>query len=252
MTTKAVKIKNYLTQAEEREQLILKHLPQIKYIAQRIAVGLPPNVEVEDLISAGVIGLLDALSKFDESRGVKFRTYAEVRIHGAIVDSLRELDWAPRSLRRKRKEVERAYARVEQRLGRAATDEEIAQELGIGIQQLHALLDKLKGLNIGHFTLGGTTEGNLDTDDFVLKYTPTKGEDSPFQTCLRAEMRGILTRLIDQLPEREKLVMNLYHYEELTMREVGGILGVNESRVCQLHTRAMLRLRGKLQNVLKR
>lgn len=251
MTSNALKTTAY-QQGEEREQLILQHLPQIKYIAQRIAVGLPAHVELEDLVSAGVIGLMDALEKFDKSKGVQFKTYAEVRIHGAILDSLRVQDWAPRSLRRKIKEVGKAYAKVEQQLGRAASDEDIARELGLEIGEFHVLLDQLKGLNIGHFQFAGPDNRGLDADNGALQYTPSREEDIPFQLCLRQELRSVLAELIEQLPERERLVITLYHYEELTMREVGEILGVNESRICQLHTRAMLRLRGKLQRKLRR
>jgi len=251
MTSNALRTRAY-QQGGEREQIILRHLPQIKYIAQRVAVGLPPHVELEDLISAGVIGLLDALEKFDESKGVQFKTYAEVRIHGAILDSLREQDWAPRSLRRKVKEVAKAYGKVEQQLGRAASDEEIAQELGLEIGKFHVLLDQLKGLNIGHFQFAGQDNRGLDTDDVVLQSIPSREEITPFQFCMRQELRSILAELIELLPERERLVITLYHYEELTMREVGEILGVNESRICQLHTRAILRLRGRLQKRLKR
>lgn len=251
MTSNALKKNVYQEYGAEREDLILQHLPQIKYVAQRIAVGLPSNVELEDLISAGVIGLLDAVEKFDETKGVKFGTYAEVRIHGAIVDSLRELDWAPRSLRSRRRELEAAYAKVEQHLGRAASDEEVAAELGLDIVQFQALLGRLKGLSIGRFRTGAQGEQEPQADNLVLEYLPSQEEDGPFEICLKQELKKILAQLIEELPERERLVMTLYHFEELTMREVGEILGVNESRVCQLHTRAMLRLRGKLKKRLK-
>lgn len=252
MATRALGTKSDQELGEGRDQIILQHLPQIKYIAQRISLGLPPNVEVDDLISAGVIGLLDALEKFDPAKGVQFKSYAEVRIRGAILDSLRALDWAPRSLRRKRKELEKSYARVEQRLGRAASDEEVAEELGLEIKEFHVLMDQLQGLNIGQFEIAGQDRGNVDADNPPLKYVLDQGEDSPFHCCLKEELKSILAKMIDHLPERERLVVTLYHYEELTMREVGKILGVNESRVCQLHTRAMLRLRGKLGRLLKK
>jgi RNA polymerase sigma factor FliA len=252
MGSNTLKIKAYQTPSSERERLILAHLPQIKYIAQRIALRLPPDVQLDDLISAGILGLLDAVEKFDERKGVQFKTYAEVRIRGAILDSLRDLDWAPRSLRKRSKEVEEAYARLEQKLGRSASDSEVAEELNLGIAAFHALLDQLKSLHIGHFKVSRGSQENADADDLPLRYIPVQDEESPFNVCLKSELRELLARLVEQLPEREQLVVALYYYEELTMREIGQILGVNESRVCQLHTRAMLRLRGKMQRILKR
>ena len=249
----ALKIKAYQRPEEERETIVLQHLPQIRYIAQRIAVKLPPDVQLDDLISAGVIGLLDAYEKFDQSKGVQFKTYAEVRIRGAILDSLRDLDWAPRSLRKRSKEVEEAYSRVEQRLGRAATDSEVASELGMKIQSFHHLLDQLKGLNIGHFQIAEQANGARDPDDMPLRYVPAADEDeSPFEVCLKSEMRDLMIKFIKKLPEREQLVIALYYDEELTMKEIGKVLGVNESRISQLHTRAMLRLRARLQKAVRR
>jgi RNA polymerase sigma factor FliA len=252
MGSNMLKVKAYHTEGSERERTILAHLPQIKYIAQRIAVRLPPDVQLDDLISAGILGLLDAVEKFDKSKGVQFKTYAEVRIRGAILDSLRDLDWAPRSLRKRSKEVEEAYVRLEQRLGRSASDSEVADELNIDIASFHTLLDQLKSLNIGHFKVGRNDHENADADDLPLRYVSAQEEESPFNICLKSELRQLLARLVEQLPEREQLVVALYYYEELTMREIGQILGVNESRVCQLHTRAMLRLRGKMQRILKK
>lgn len=254
MATNALQVKDaYVNAEKEREKVVLQHLPQIKYIAQRIAVKLPPDVQLDDLISAGVIGLLDAYEKFDEGKGVKFKTYAEVRIRGAILDSLRELDWAPRSLRKRSKEVEDALIRVEQRMGRAATDTDVAKELEMRLKDYHVLLDQLKGLNIGHFQVADSNSQGDDEDDPPLRYVPVSGEDdSPFQICLKHEVRGVLAQLIKKLPEREQLVISLYYDEELTMKEIGHVLGVNESRISQLHTRAMLRLRARLQKSLKR
>ncbi|HSR50112.1 MAG TPA: FliA/WhiG family RNA polymerase sigma factor [Acidobacteriota bacterium] len=254
----ALKVKAYQkstgqTPEERRDEVVLKHLQQIKYIAQRIAAKLPPDVQLDDLISAGVIGLLDAYEKFDENKGVKFKTYAEVRIRGAILDSLRDLDWAPRSLRKRSKEVEEAYARLEQRLGRSAEDEEIAEELGLSLKEFHALVDQLKGLNIGHFQIAEEAGDKGDSDDVPLRYVPAADEDdSPFEMCLKSEIREMLTKFIKILPEREQLVIALYYDEELTMKEIGKILGVNESRISQLHTRAMLRLRARMQKAFKR
>ncbi len=187
----------------ERDQLILDHLPQIKYIAQRIGLRVPTSVEMDDLIGAGIMGLLDAVDKFDESRGVQFKTYAELRIRGAILDSLRGLDWAPRSLRKLSKDIEAAYARLEQRHGRPATDEEIAKELDMEIGEYYSALDQLQGLNLGRFQVTDS-EQDADADSAPLKYIPTSDEDSPFETCRKEELKEILGRFIDMLPERER------------------------------------------------
>lgn len=253
MTAHSLKVDAYQNQqVEERNQVILEHLPQIRYIAQRMAMRLPPEVQLEDLISSGVIGLLDAYEKFDPSKGVSFRTYASVRIRGAILDNLRGLDWAPRDLRSRSREVEQTYARLEQMHGRPATDEEVAGELSLELSAFHSLLDQLNGLTIGHFRSGDEEGDGVDADNLPLWYSPISPVDSPFEAMGKLEMREQLARLIKQLPEREQLILSLYYKEELTMKEIGQILGVNESRVSQLHTRAILRLRAKIQAVLKR
>jgi RNA polymerase sigma factor for flagellar operon FliA len=236
--------------ADKRNQVILDHLPQIKFIAQRIALRLPPEIQLDDLISAGIIGLLDAYEKFDANEGVEFKTYADFRIRGAILDSLRGLDWAPRSLRKQSREVEHAYARLEQELGRAASDEEVAAELNMELGAYHTLLNQLNGLMIGHFAASEADAG-ITEDDLPLEYSPISASDSPFESVRKQEMREIIAGIIERLPEREQLVLSLYYREELTMKEIGQVLGVNESRVSQLHTRAVLRLRGKLSAALK-
>lgn len=232
--------------APEREQVILEHLPQIKYIAQRIAAKLPPQVEIGDLISAGVLGLLDALDKFDPSREVKFKTYAELRIKGAILDSLRSLDWAPRSLRKKSKDLEKVYKELEQRFGRPATDKEACDAMGLTLDEFFELVDEIKGLNLGSFheLASQDEEGG---GDLLVKYAPDAPQLDPFYLFHKSELVGILASAIDALPNKERLVVSLYYYDELTMKEIGEVLGVNESRVSQLHTKAMLRLRTKLR-----
>ena len=176
-----------------------------------------------------------------------------MRIRGAILDNLRGLDWAPRDLRSRSREVEQAYARLEQAHGRPATDDEVAQELDLELPAFQSLLDQLNGLTIGHFRSGDEEgEGGVDADNLPLWYSPISPVDSPFEAMGKVEMRELLARLIKQLPEREQLILSLYYREELTMKEIGQILGVNESRVSQLHTRAVLRLRAKLQAVLRR
>ncbi len=235
-------------QSSEREHLILEHLPQIKYIAQRISTKLPSHVELNDLVSAGVLGLLDAIEKFDPSRGVKFKTYAELRIKGAILDSLRNLDWAPRSLRKKSKDLEKVYKELEQKLGRPATDKEVSDELGISLEEFYELVDQIKGLNLGSFQ-DLTSQDDDRNGEPLVKYVPDSPQLDPFFLFRKSEIRNILSGAIDTLPKKERLVVSLYYYDELTMKEIGKVLGVNESRVSQLHTKAMLRLRTKLRKV---
>ncbi|MFH1574219.1 MAG: FliA/WhiG family RNA polymerase sigma factor [Acidobacteriota bacterium] len=231
-----------------REQLILEHLPQIKYIAHRISTKLPSHVELNDLISAGVLGLLDAVEKFDPTRGVKFKTYAELRVKGSILDSLRNLDWAPRSLRKRSKDLEKTYKELEQRLGRPATDKEVSDELGITLEEFYELVDQIKGLNLGSFHELGPQDDDRHSEP-LIKYVPDSPQMDPFFLFHKSELRGLLAGAIDALPKKERLVISLYYYDELTMKEIGTVLGVNESRVSQLHTKAMLRLRTKLRRV---
>jgi len=230
----------------EREALINETLPLIKHIAHRVATRLPSNIELQDLINAGVLGLLDAIDKFEPERNVKFKTYAEVRIRGAILDSLRNLDWAPRSLRKKSRDLERTYADLSQKLGRPATDEEMSEAMGADLEDFHALVDQLHGLTIGSFE--NLSDGE-DSDSY-LNYYPDDGSNDPFTRFQSNELTKLLVDAIDDLPEKERLVLSLYYYEEFTMKEIGSLLGVNESRVSQLHTKAMLRLRGKLGRVM--
>jgi len=233
----------------ERDGLILEHLPQIKYIAQRISTKLPSHVELNDLVSAGILGLLDAIEKFDPNRGVKFKTYAELRIKGAILDSLRNLDWAPRSLRKKSKDLERVYRDLEQRLGRPAADKEVCEAMEISLEEFYELVDQIKGLNLGSFQ---ELSGNQDEDknsEPLVKYVPDAPQMDPFFVYHKSEIQSILSGAIDTLPKKERLVVSLYYFDELTMKEIGKVLGVNESRVSQLHTKAMLRLRTKLRKV---
>src|SRR5436853_6101618 len=232
--------------AAERDALINETLPLIKHIAHRVATRLPSNIEMRDLINAGVLGLLDAVEKFEPERNVKFKTYAEVRIRGAILDSLRNLDWAPRSLRKKSKDLEKIYADLSQKLGRPATDEEISEAMGEDIEDFHALVDQLHGLTIGSF------ENLSDSDDSesYINYYPDDGSNDPYTKFESNELTRLLAGAIDELPEKERLVLSLYYFEEFTMKEIGALLGVNESRVSQLHTKATLRLRGRLAKLV--
>jgi RNA polymerase sigma factor for flagellar operon FliA len=232
--------------AAEREELIVNTLPLIKHIAHKVAIRLPNSIEIRDLINAGAIGLLDAIDKFDPERGVKFKTYAEVRIRGAIIDSLRSLDWAPRSLRKKSKDLEKVYTHLNQKLGREATDEEVSEACGKNIEDFHVLIDQLNGLTIGSF------ENTSDPDDKTgghIVYCADDGTNDPYLRFENKELTEILAAAIDDLPERERMVMSLYYYEEFTMKEIGALMGVNESRISQIHTKATLRLKGKLGSV---
>jgi RNA polymerase sigma factor FliA len=227
----------------EKGRVMVEHIPIVQFIARRIHERLPQHVPIEDLYSAGVIGLLDAFGRFDPSKEVKFSTYAQFRIRGAILDSLRTLDWSPRELRRKRRAIEAAIRTLTCQLSRSPTDIEIAQKLNIPLAAYQQLLGELKGLEIGSLHSVRTEEDSGEED---LVYVPSRPEDDPLFRYLDGEMRDRLTNAIDDLPERERLVMTLYYYEETTMREIGIILDVVESRVSQIHASAVLHLRARL------
>jgi RNA polymerase sigma factor FliA len=226
----------------KQELLMVEHLPIVRFIARRIHERLPQHVPIEDLYSAGVVGLLDAFGKFDPSKQVQFRSYAQFRIRGSILDSLRTLDWSPRELRRKGRAIEQAIQTLTAQFGRSPTDIEIAHQLHIDLPAYQQLLGELKGLEIG--TLH--SERSEDSGEEELVYLPNRPEDDPLFRYLRAEMRDRLTGAINDLPERERRVMTLYYYEETTMKEIGLILGVVESRISQIHASAVLHLRARL------
>ncbi len=223
----------------DRDRLLLEHLPTVRYVARRIHERLPQHVELDDLISAGVVGLIDAFSKFDHTKKVQFKSYAQFRIRGAILDSLRTLDWSPRELRRKGRAVEEAIRSQTQRLGRAPSEGEIAGELKLDLADYQTLLGDLKGLEIGSLHM----ERSEDSGDEELAYIPGSPEEDPLFRCLQGEMKQRLADAVDDLPEKERLVLTLYYFEELTMKEIGATLGVVESRVSQIHSSAVLRLR---------
>ena len=221
---------------------MIEHLPIVRFIARRVHERLPQHVPIGDLYSAGVLGLLDAFGKFDPSKHVLFRTYAQYRIRGAILDSLRTLDWSPRELRRKARAVEQAIQTLTAQIHRNPTDPEIAQKLNVPLAAYQQLLGELKGLEIGTLY----AERSDDSGEEEQVYLPGRVEDDPLFRYLDAEMRERLTKAIEGLPERERMVMTLYYYEETTMREIGLILGVVESRVSQIHASAVLHLRARL------
>ena len=231
---------------ELRERLILHYSPLVKYVAGRVGVGLPPNIEQADLVSYGIFGLIDAIEKFDLSRAIKFETYAISRIKGAIIDELRALDWIPRSIRSKAREVERAYTALEGRLHRTPTEIEVAAELDISLTELHQLFGQVSYVNV--VALDELLSVNGDRGEkvsLVDTLEDTKAED-PVRSFETQETKHLLAKAINQLPEREKVVVTLYYYEGLTLAEIGQVLGVTESRICQMHTKAVLQLRAKL------
>ncbi len=229
-----------------RERLILHYAPLVKYVAGRVGVGLPPNIEQADLVSYGIFGLIDAIEKFDLSRAIKFETYAISRIKGAIIDELRSIDWIPRSIRSKAREVERAYAGLEARLHRTPTEPEVAEELGISLDDLHAIFGQVSFVNV--LALDELLNVNGEKGDkvsLVDTLEDTRAPD-PVRAFESQETKHLLARAINLLPEREKIVVTLYYYEGLTLAEIGQVLGVTESRICQMHTKAVLQLRAKL------
>ena len=232
-----------------RERLILHYSPLVKYVAGRVGVGLPPNIEQADLVSYGIFGLIDAIEKFDLERVIKFETYAIARIKGAIIDELRAIDWIPRSVRYKAREVEKAYAALEAKLRRTPTEVEVATELGIELEALHAIFSQVSFVNVVALdellSAGGGEKG--DKLSLVDTLEDTKAED-PVQAFESEETKYLLAKAINTLPEREKIVVTLYYYEGLTLAEIGQVLGVTESRICQMHTKAVLQLRGKLSD----
>jgi RNA polymerase sigma factor for flagellar operon FliA len=228
-----------------RDQLIVHYSPLVKYVAGRVAVGLPQNVEQSDLVSYGIFGLIDAIEKFDPERGYKFETYAIARIKGAILDELRSIDWVPRSVRAKARALEKAYAKLESELHRTPTDEELAVELGYTDDQLQTVLGQISFVGLvaldEMLSVGGDRGESLTLGDTIAD-----GAEGPVGLYEVEEMRQILAQAINRMPEREKVVLTLYYYEGLTLAEIGQVLGVTESRVCQIHTKAILQMRSRL------
>jgi len=222
----------------ERERLILEHLPQVLLIARRIQERLPDSISLEDLVSTGVIGLISAIDNFDPSHNVKLKTYAEYKIRGAILDSLRGLDWAPRQKRRRSKQIEAAIAAAEQRLKRCPTEEEIAAQLQISLEEYHEWLVEIRGLNIASLESAGHDQGKD-----LLHYIPDVSDNLPSTLLERSELERLLARHISEIPQIEQTVLSLYYHEELTLREIAQIVNLHESRISQLKSQAILRLR---------
>lgn len=230
---------------EAREQLILRYASLVKYVAGRIAVGLPRSVDFDDLLSYGVFGLIDAVEKFDPRREVKFETYAIARIRGAILDGLRSTDWIPRSVRQKARELEETVAALEARLGRAASDAEVAGALHLSMDEYHQLLSDIQATTILSLEEAWSQQGEEDGLRVRETVADPSSED-PEERLANREMLDELVQALDLLPERERLVISLYYYEGLTLKEIGKVLGVSESRISQIHTKAVIRLRAHL------
>lgn len=230
-----------------RDQLIVAYSPLVKYVAGRVSSGLPQCVDLADLVSYGILGLMDAVDKFNPSRGIKFETYAIARIKGAILDELRAMDWVPRSVRARAREFEAAYIALENRLKRMPTDDEIAKEMGITPEELQALLSRMSYTSVLSFDELWSPSADVDDDrKDPLASIADDGADDPVDLLEDAELKEILAQAIERLPEREKTVIALYYYEGLTLKEIGAVLGVTESRVSQMHAKAVLRLRARL------
>jgi len=231
-----------------RDQLIMDYAPLIRFVAQRIAARLPSNIEIDDLISAGVIGLMDAIEKYDPSRDNKFKTYAEFRIRGAILDELRSQDWVPRSIRDKAKKIDRTYAELEQRYGRAVSDEELSKAMGIDLNEYYTMVSRVKAVTLLSIDeLSGPGQSDKKS---LLECLENIGSKNPFMQLKSKGIRELLIRNIEELPDKQKLVLSLYYYEDLNLKEIGKVLEVTESRVSQLHTQAVSKLKGKLKTLL--
>ncbi len=233
-----------------REFFIKQYAPLVKYVAGKVAVGMPSNVEFDDLVGFGVFGLLDAIDKFDTDKNVKFKTYAVTRIRGAIFDELRSIDWVPRSVRQKTREIEDAIVNLESRLGRTASDTEIASSLGVSEDEFQHTLFKISGTSV--MSLNDVWYSGDDADRISIGDSiESPASLNPDVIVEREEIKRVIVEAINELPEKEKMVLVLYYYEDLTLKEIGQVLNVTESRVSQLHTKANLRLRSKLTNIRK-
>jgi RNA polymerase sigma factor for flagellar operon FliA len=230
-----------------RERLILHYAPLVKYVAGRVGVGLPRNVDIADCVSVGVLGLIDAIEKFDPSRGVPFEPYAISRVRGAILDELRAQDWIPRSVRARAKDVQRAWSELENRLGRNPSEAELAAELGLSATALHKLFGQLAAVNVLALDeLLGSTVGGTDAINLGETLADLDAPD-PAHVVESAEVRRLLVEALETLGEREQTLVRLYYFEGFTLAEIGSVLGVTESRVCQMHTKAVLALRARLR-----
>lgn len=244
---------NQMSQLHElhhRDEMIKKYAPLIKFIAHRLALRLPSHISIEDLISAGMVGLIDAISKFDSKKKVKFETYAEYRIRGAMLDELRSLDWVPRSVRQKASQIEKLIERLEKEKGRPVKDEEIASAMGLSLADYYEEMKEIQGISL--LNIKGLKKQNMNiTDEEILQLLIEDEENDPYHNFSLKEIKGILAKAIEELSEKEKQIVSLYYFEELTLKEIGEVLGLTESRICQLHNSIILKLRAKLKCLIK-
>ena len=247
MTTAELAYRASSDDVDERNKLVVRELPQVYYVAARIRERLPKHVELEDLVQAGVIGLLEACRSYDGSKDAQFSTFAKFRIRGAILDSLRKLDWGSRTLRRRGREISSTIVKLESQLGRKPDEEEIAEDMQMGLDELQDMQTQLDGLHlVGQLT--NSTNDHAESYD-LIESAPSTGEDNPFELCLKGERKEQLAEAVSQMSEREQLILSLYYNEELTMMEVSKIVGIAVSRVSQIHAAAMVKLRASLPHL---
>jgi len=235
----------------EFEEQVLNHLHIVKIIASKLYARLPSGIELEDLVHTGVLGLIDAVGRYDPSRGTRFATYASLRIKGAILDELRNLDWASRSLRQKIKEMGNIYETMEMKLGRPPNEDEVADNLNMSLPEFHKLLNESRGVGIGVFRIPARDEANI-TDEEILNYYLDEHAASPDLMLEKNEMKEMVAGFIKNLPQKEQLVLNMYYLDDLNLKEVGKIMNLTESRISQIRTSAILRLRAKLDQVAEK
>ena len=230
----------------ERNALILEYAPLVKLLANRLAMRVPPSVSLDDLTSAGIMGLLDAVDRFDPARAVKFKTYAEFRIRGAMLDELRNMDWVPRSTRKKIHDMEKAIVSVESKTNRPANDEEIALEMGVELNTYYSILNMAKGIEL--LSLDGYIKDDRNNSDSKKSFKSLiQGDDDPTNHVMFSELKFVIAKAIRALSKKEQMVISLYYYDELTLREIGEVMGLTESRISQIHTKAVIKLRSKLK-----
>jgi RNA polymerase sigma factor FliA len=232
---------------EDVEALLMEQLPQVRFIARRIHERLPRHVPLEDLIHAGVIGLMDAAHKFDPEKHVQFSSYAKFRIRGAILDSLREMDWGPRALRRKARDIEAAHQRLATTLGRSPSQPELAKHLGMELRELQLVTAQISGMEVGSLRIESPRDGR---EEDLCDFLASDPEETPYFQCLNSEMKELLAKVIAELPAKERQLLSLYYFEELTMKEVGTVMGIGESRVSQIHSACLGRLRIRMHELM--
>jgi RNA polymerase sigma factor for flagellar operon FliA len=247
MTTAELAYRTSNSSYDERNELVLRELPQVYYVAARIRERLPSHVEMEDLVQAGVIGLLDACRNYDSSRDAQFSTFARFRIRGAILDSLRKLDWGNRTLRKKGREIAKSIAKLEQSLWRQPVEEEIAADLHMSLDELQSTMTQLDGLFLVGQQVGSASDSTVSFD--LIESAPSSGADNPFDLCLEGEMKAHLAEAVSQMSEREQLILSLYYREELTMKEISEVVGIAVSRVSQIHAAMTVKLRASLSHL---